>query len=219
MNLAEKSCVLFDFDGTLADTLRGIVSTAEVVLSDMGISEERLKDCPKLVGPPFPAAFTLVFGLSEKDARLATERYRAIYEKLGKSAWPAFAGIDELLRDLQAAGKTLAVVSSKRDPLVRRAVADNGLDGYFDLVLGKTKSEEQEKAESLAEAIASLGKELDDCIMVGDRCYDIIAAKKVGCASIGVLWGKTAEPGELEEAGADVVCQTIDDMRRLLLPS
>ena len=61
---AERTVVVFDFDGTLADTMGGIVEVASGVLRDFGLDEECLADCPKLVGPPFPEAFSEVWARS-----------------------------------------------------------------------------------------------------------------------------------------------------------
>jgi hypothetical protein len=67
-DLAACQLVVFDFDGTLANTAPCIIRTAETVLREAGLPEERMKDVPQLIGPPFPQAFSQVFGYSAKDA-------------------------------------------------------------------------------------------------------------------------------------------------------
>ena len=69
-----RRLVIFDFDGTVADTKPCIVETARRALLDFGMAEEDLGDLGRLVGPPFPYAYTLVYGLSEADAAEVTRR-------------------------------------------------------------------------------------------------------------------------------------------------
>ena len=77
-----RALVLFDFDGTLADTIAGICSTARTVLRAHGIPEEELARVPQIIGPPFPQAFSLVFGLSEGEAAQVTAQAAAGSERL-----------------------------------------------------------------------------------------------------------------------------------------
>ena len=217
VDVTGRTLVVFDFDGTLADTIEGICSTARRVLLAHGISEEGLGDVRRIVGPPFPQAFSLVYGLSEDEAAEVTREYREIYHDLGLEGWPLYPGMRELLEDLRASGRRLAVASSKLEGLVRRAVADNGVDGLFDVCLGKTSDDEVTKAATIARAVSSLGLTADDAVMVGDRHHDVDAATACGVPCVGVTYGGTAAPGELEDAGACAVAHTVDELRQVLL--
>ncbi|MGN0075828.1 MAG: HAD family hydrolase [Parafannyhessea sp.] len=212
-----RRVVVFDFDGTIADSMPSIVATATRVLTDWGLPKERLADVPKLVGPPFPQAFTMVFGLSDSDAREVTRRYREAYEKIGAAAWPAFPGMAGLLDELRAAGRTLAVASSKRTRLLRRGLTDQGLIGRFEFALGKDSDAPQTKAQTLAKVLDTLGVGPDDAVMVGDRFYDVDAATACGMPCVGVTYGHTAPRSELERAGACAVAQSVGELGRVLL--
>ena len=59
--------------------------------------------------------------------------------------------------------------------------------------------------------------ELADAVMIGDRHFDIDAAKALGLDSIGVYWGGCAEEGELENAGADAIVSAVDELKAILL--
>lgn len=217
VDVTGRALVLFDFDGTLADTVDGICSTARTVLRAHGVPEEDLSRVPLIIGPPFPQAFSLVFGLSEEEAAQVTAEYRAIYQDLGLAAWPLYPGMRELLADLRAAGRRLAVASSKREPLVVRAIADNGVTDLFDVCLGKRSDDETSKADTIARAIERLGLTPADAVMVGDRHHDVEAAAACGVPCVGVTYGGTAAPGELEDAGACAVAASVDELRRVLL--
>jgi len=101
VDVSGRRLVIFDFDGTLADTLSGITDTARRVLLERGFDEEGLGDLSRLVGPPFPQAFRLVYGVSEAEAKAITARYREIYGAGGPKLWPAF-------RECQSCSSTCA---------------------------------------------------------------------------------------------------------------
>lgn len=216
-DLTRRSVVIFDYDGTIADTKGHIISTALTVLREWGVPEEELWRVDQLIGPPFPQAYEQVFGLSHEDAVEVTRRYREIYTTYGGEAWPAFDGIAELLADLRAADRRLAVASSKMTRLVERGLSDNGLLDLFDLVRAKEDDEETTKADAIRMVLAHFGAEPTDAVMVGDRHHDVEAALACDVPCVGVLYGETAEPGELQEAGAVVVAQTVDELHVALL--
>ena len=109
-DVASKALVIFDFDGTLVDSMPGIIRTARSVMHEHGWTDEALGDMRRLVGPPFPAAFTEVYGASPEEAMRITEEYRAIYQNLGRDGWPLFDGMRELLWRHKRSGGTLCVV-------------------------------------------------------------------------------------------------------------
>ena len=216
-DLSAKNLVVFDFDGTLVDSMPGIVATARKVMHAHGWSDPELGDMRRLVGPPFPQAFTEVYGLSEEEALQVTKEYRAIYENLGRDGWPLIDGVRELLRDLKAAGKLLATASSKRQFLLERGLETNGVLDLFDCPMAKQADFGDSKEAALGRVLESLGVSASDAVMVGDRCYDARAARACGVDCVGVLYADTAPRSELEEAGCAVVADTVDDLRSILL--
>ena len=217
--LRSKRLVVFDFDGTLADTSPTIMAIARKVLMEHGLPTERLRDVGKLVGPPFPQAFTMVFGYSTEEAQAITDEYRALYWRAGARAWPLFDGMGELLRAIRASGRLLATASSKRQELLERCIRDDAVFDLFDLVRGKRHDDRGTKAETLAEVLGHLGVPAEDAVMVGDRRFDVEAARDNGVACIGVEYGHTAEPGELAGAGAVRVVKSVRELGDVLLGS
>ena len=216
-DLTRKHVVMFDFDGTLADTKRAIVDTATEVLLGFGIPEVELGDVSKIIGPPFPEAFIELYGLSPDDARTVTERYRQRYESLGPSAWPLFDGIAGLLGDLRAAGKKVCVATSKRQHVLEQALRDDGVFDAFDIAFGKPSDIPFTKADTVASVLELLHADADDAVMVGDRLHDVEGAKACGVPCIGVTYGGTGDFEELSGAGACVVVDTVEQLAKVLL--
>ena len=223
MSQPPYDAVIFDFDGTLADTADQIIQTAKQVLSQHGLAKSEYGRLKELIGPPFPQAFSLVFGYSAEEAAQITKEYRAIYGNLGVEAWPLFEGIADLLSGLWKRGVLLGVASSKRDGLLHCALKENKVDELFSCVRGKMNDCEEAKALTLSYVMKDLQKKLPASssarmVMVGDRFYDIDAARSCGIESIGVYYGKTAHAREHEDAGATHIVQTVAELRGLLLP-
>ena len=166
---------------------------------------------------PFPAAFTEVYGVDPEEAMRITEEYRAVYQNLGRDGWPLFDGMRELLGDLRAAGRKVAIASFKRQFLLDRGIDVNGVRDLFDLPLGKERDNGQTKAMIIGDVLGRLGFSPDQAVMVGDRRFDAEAAHEAGLPCVGVTVGHTCEPQELVDAGCCALCDTVDDLRRVLL--
>lgn len=212
-----RRLVIFDFDGTLANTVPVIVRTARTVLARHGLTDDDMGDLTRLVGPPFPQAYSLVYGFSEDEAAQITAEYRAIYRTIGPEAWPLFDGVAGLLRRLRAAGRLTAVASSKQMPMVRTALADNRIADLFDLALGKSSDAEGDKVALIARTLRELGVSADGAVMVGDRHHDVEAAAACGVPCVGVTYGGTGTVEELMGAGAWACADTVEELGRVLL--
>ena len=214
--ISERRYVLFDFDGTLADTMPSITSTAVEVLREWGMTDDEIGDTKRLVGPPFPAAFSMVYGVSEDDAAEITRRSRAIYNVQGPETFPLFDGMGELLDTLRANGRHLAVATSKTASQAERMVRELGIWDKFDAVVGKVRDGRGAKATIIGDALERLGCTADDAVMVGDRFYDVEGAAQLGMPCVGVLFG-TATEAELADAGAAAIARTADEVADALL--
>ena len=217
MDVSGRRVVVFDWDGTVADTLLGITSAAREVLLGFGLAEEELGDLRRLIGPPFPQAYSQVYGLSDEDAMEVTLRYRERYAQGGAGDWPVFAGMCELLAELRASGRLLALASAKRHELVMRQAGDNDVIDSFDAIVGKMSDTATTKEGAIAQALELIGASPGEAVMVGDRDLDVWAAGSLGLPCVGVLYGGTGSRDELEGAGAVAIADTISDLRLILL--
>lgn len=217
MDVSGRKLVVFDFDGTLSNTIEGITSTARTVLRAHGLSGADMGDLRRIVGPPFPEAFSLVYGFSTEEAEQITDEYRAIYNTLGAEAFPAIPGMADLADSLREVGKVLGVASSKRAALLERGMRESGLAPHFDVYLGKLKDGDDTKAKTIVRVMDQTGLGAADAVMVGDRFYDVAAATEVGIPCVGVHYAHTCEVEELWDAGAVAVAETVEELRGILL--
>ncbi len=209
--------ILFDLDGTLSDSAEGIINCVQYALEDMGIKAERA-ELYCFVGPPLRDMFMQKFGMDVETAKRAQSKYRERFSTVGIKENHMYEGIDELLSGLKAAGKRLAVATSKPTEFSREIVEDYGIMPYFELVLGSEfTGERHSKAEVIRDVLAMMGvSDMSSVVMVGDRHYDVEGAAECGVDCVGVYYGY-AEPGELEVAGAVKTVRSVEELKACLL--
>lgn len=213
-SIDERPIVLFDFDGTVANTQPAIMRAVGAVLARHGyeLGEDQLLP---LIGPPLEIGIRLVTDMDEREALDVAAEYRELFSQtVTADDIPLFPGTLELLDALIAAGKRVAVATSRIESSTLDLIAALGLT-QFDVVAGRVPGVRETKADSISAALAALGARPCDAVMVGDRMYDVAGAMELGIPCIGVYSGAAA-PGEHEEAGAVAVCADMVQVGRVL---
>ena len=208
--------LLFDFDGTVFDTLEGITKSVRYALNKRGIDAE-LESLRCFAGPPLADKFMEVYGFTPAEAEQAVRDYRERYRPVGLTECRVFPGIKELLRDLREAGYTLGIATSKPQTMVELLLAREGMMELFDAIVGTGESNSRmTKADVLRGVMGLLGAAPENTVLIGDTKYDVLGARSCGVDCIGVGWGYAAE-GELEAAGAAQIVPDQAAMRALFL--
>ena len=94
--------MLFDFDGTVADTGRAVMTSTRKTLAARGFSEAQMGDLRRMIGPPLWKSFHDFYGFSREESLVVADEYRAFFDELGPEEYPVFDGIPELLDGLTA---------------------------------------------------------------------------------------------------------------------
>lgn len=212
--LSEYPVVLFDFDGTVADTQPAIFRVAAQIMREHGYDPDPSKML-SMIGPPLEEGFSLVCGMDEAEARECADAYRSLFSQtVTPDEYPLMPGMRELLDGLVASGRRLAVATSRMEVSAREMVASLGLT-QFEAVVGRVHGVGYSKSESIEGALSALRVPARDAIMVGDRMHDVIGAREWEMPCIG-LYSGAAYPGELEEAGAIATCHSVEELGCLL---
>ena len=160
-----------------------------------------------------------------RSERLATaiDKYRERFATQGIFENEIYPGIPQMLADLKAKGKKLAIASSKPTLFVEQILEHFEIGKYFDHVVGSnmdgTRGTKEEVVEETLRQMLTVemtpAQKRDAVAMVGDRKFDIEGARAHGITSVGVLFGYAPE-GELEEAGADYIVNSVRSLQVLL---
>ena len=212
------SYLLFDLDGTLTNPQEGITKCVQHALRAFQIDEPDLEKLIPFIGPPLIQSFMEFYQFTEEQAREAVAVYRERFGTVGLFENFPYPGIAEMLKQLQAQGKILAVASSKPTIYVRRILEKFKLAPYFQVIEGSNLDGTRvDKKEVIAEVLNQLGNpSADQLLMIGDRKFDVIGAKEMGFGCAGVRFG-FASPGELEDSGAVFIADTVEELHQYLI--
>lgn len=207
---------LFDLDGTLTDPKEGITKSFRYALEKMGVESPELTVLEQYIGPPLVKSFQQYF--SEEEAKQAVAYYRERYREIGIFENGVYDGIEDVLKTAKAKGKRLALATSKPQHFAQIIMDHYGLSQYIDVLVG-ARDDTQTKADVIRQVFAEAGLDEESkkqAVMVGDRLHDIEGAKQCGIDSLGVRFGYAKE-NELEEAGADYIVATTEELQAFVL--
>lgn len=189
--------ILFDLDGTLIYSHKGIYSCIRYALEALGEREPSETLLRKCIGPSLMYSFTEIFGLDEERAALATAKYREKYSVTGVYENEPIEGVSEGLECLKQFGYQLAMATSK-PKIYADIVAERwGFSKYLSVQVGSgIDGSFPTKGSVIAEAVRQFGASADECLMVGDRFHDRDGAAENGmdCALLRVGYAEEGEP-------------------------
>ena len=213
--------VLFDLDGTLADTAPDLAASLNQLLEE----ERRLKKpfaqlrryaslgARGMVGAGFGD------GLSDTESERLIERFLAIYKDRLHDQTRLFPGARRTLRVLRQKGTRWGIVTNKSgyfaEPLLRRL-------GIFDdancLVYGDTTAHKKPSPEPLLHAVRQLGLGARDCVYVGDGQRDVEAARNANMPVLAAAYGYRPEHEDVSQWNADAVLNDVTELIAWLDP-
>jgi N-acetyl-D-muramate 6-phosphate phosphatase len=223
LNVTQVQAILFDVDGTLADT-----------------DDEYVRRVARLMGPlrwlfprQDPTAFlrwgvmsiespmNVLFGLPDTlglDEKLVAFSNWLEDRRPRRSAshFVLMAGARELLEALSAR-YPLGVVTARPERQTLDFIDQFGLRPYFRIIASaQTAPRTKPYPDPIFCAASTLGVPPQNCLMVGDTTVDILAGKRAGAQAVGVLCGFGERP-ELERCGADLILPTTADLLQAML--
>ncbi len=210
--------VLFDLDGTITDPFEGITNSIIYALKKFGIEETDKNKLAAFIGPPLVDSFAKYYGFSHGCALASVGYYREYYGDKGIFECMLYDGIAELLRQLKDSGVKVIMATSKPEFFAEKLMKHYEIDGCFAAICGATMNEKRtNKDEVIAYALEKAGVDNpDDCILVGDRKFDVDGAKKFGMKSVGVTYGYGSRE-EIEKADPTFIAHSVEQLKQILM--
>ena len=182
----QVQAILFDLDGTLIDTNELIIQTFQTVLDERFPGKYSRETILPFLGPPLYETFQQV-DPTQVDELIAA--YRKWNVENHDAMVQAFPGVIETLAKLHARGIKLAIVSTKRNEMIERALNLMNVRQYFTAVIGLDDVKNAKPdPEPVQLALSKLNVEPEHALMVGDNFHDIVAARAAGVDSVAVAW-------------------------------
>jgi phosphoglycolate phosphatase len=198
---------IFDFDGVIIDSRQPVETAINGALLAHGFAPRSAAETARFIGPPALSAFAELTGAAE-DSELVVAcvaTYHDIFARVYLEQTRLIDGMPELLRSLTL---PLALATSKARQFVAPLLEHFGIE--FAVVSAPMLAEP--KAETVARAQRELGAR--NPVVVGDRHYDIEAARACGLRAIGVTWG-IGDRDELRSA--DIIVERPAELHALLV--
>ncbi|MEI6100594.1 MAG: HAD hydrolase-like protein [Eubacteriales bacterium] len=181
--------VLFDFDGTLADSSKIILPCIENAYRQLGMPVPSDNILRKFIGPPLQESFQII-GMPDELIERAVSIYRQTFNNNKFEDMLLFDGIRDLLLALQNAGTRLAVASVRIEDKLQEICMQLGLDNYFEKVCGRVDTEGVlTKADVVRRSLEMLGNPAGRTVLIGDSKFDEEGAEEMGIDFIAVLYG------------------------------
>lgn len=213
MNLLARGTVLFDLDGTIADTVPLIIASFKRTVSELLGWEPTVDQCREWIGRSLRETFEgLAPGRSDELIAHYLEWNLANHREYVRP----FQGVDGLIDALAASGRNYGVATSKRSESALVSLECVGLTGRIPLLATEEDTSEHKPAPApLLHALARVGVRADDAIYVGDAVVDMQAAHAARVAPVAVTWG-AATAAELAATNPVAIVHSVDELRELL---
>ena len=207
-----------DLDGTLTDPKIGITKSIRYAMNKLGQPISEKVDLDWTIGPSLWYSFEKM-GLNSDDADKAVNYYRERYTKIGLFENHVYPGIPKALEELKANHLKMYLMTSKPHSYAKKITAHFGISKFLTYEFGsELDGTNIDKADLIKNALRLLKIPAKDAVMVGDRKYDIIGAKKNAVKTIGVSWGYGSDV-ELKKAKPDYIVNNPLELTKTILNS
>ena len=187
---------IFDWDGTLMDSVGRIVSCVQGAARDCELAVPTPTQVRQIIGLSLDVAMSRLFPLcsdsgatsDERQIAALIDRYRHHYLHDATPS-PLFAGAGELLHDWQSQGLQLAVATGKSRRGLDRVLDETGLRPLFVTSRGADEANSKPDPLMLEQILAELGLSPRQAVMIGDSVHDMAMAEAICMPRIGVTWG------------------------------
>lgn len=218
--LENKKGIIFDLDGTLADTMSAITEAINMTMRHFSFPERTEPEVKKAIGN---GARMLVKRLvpeeyAEDDDKIneALKHYNAMYALTYLHTTEMYDGMDETVRALLNKGIKVTVFSNKQDAYVKGLVKQFFQNGEISIAIGQTDDiPVKPDPTGVRMILDELSLTAEECVFVGDSGVDVKTAENSGMDFIGAAWGFCGREA-LEKLGADTVADTPNEITKIL---
>lgn len=182
--------LVFDWDGTLMDSIHRIVASMEAAASDIGLAPLRRADVLNIIGLGLPEAIARLFPLATPEVRVQfADRYRHYFVEASPVPAPLFPGAAETLEQLTAHGYRLAVATGKARRGLDRALADTGCAHFFHASRCADEVKSKPHPQMLLDLVAEFDVAPQRTLMIGDTEFDMQMAVAANVPALAVSYG------------------------------
>lgn len=207
--------LIFDLDGTLANTLMDLADATNYALEQLGYETRDYSKFNHYVGNGMKKLLIRASGNPNIDNDSLQKLYDVFIKRYSAHYCDktiVYENETEVIDKLINKGYKLAVITNKVDHMAKTVVKKLYGDNKFSIVLGQCDAYPTKPDRTVVDiALKEMGVRADECLFIGDSDVDIFTGRNAGMKTVGVLWGfRTKE--ELISAGADYIIEKPEDL-------
>lgn len=210
------SLVVFDWDGTVMDSIGRIVSSMQAAAQKSELLVPSAFAVKQIIGLSLDPAFNALFpGINDEKRQQLFEHYRDHYVLHDTTPTPLFDGVEQVLKQLKEQNILLAVATGKARKGLVRMFAETGLAHYFDTSRCADEAQSKPHPDMLQQILQELEIKVEHAVMVGDTSHDMKMAQAIAMPRIGVTHG-VHDRDVLSQFAPKAIIDTIPELLRVL---
>ncbi|WP_434673860.1 HAD-IIIA family hydrolase [Pseudomonas sp. R1-15] len=204
--------LIFDWDGTLANSIGRIVESMHVASDRTGFARRDDFAVKGIIGLGLPEAIRSLYPeIADEELSVFRQHYADHYIALEAEPSPLFDGVADTLQALREEGYHLAVATGKARRGLDRVLKSHGWDDYFDITRAADETASKPHPLMLEQILAHCNVRPEQALMVGDSSFDLQMARNAGMGSVAVSYGAQT----IEALRAFEPCLAIDHFPEL----
>ena len=209
--------VVWDFDGTLADTRTVIVNSFTQVFAERGLGACDTVALQRLIGLPLIEAFARMTGVTDRrDLDEFVGHYRDVFATRVATESNLFDGVAEVLDAAVASGRACAIATSRGRVSLEQMVDQFGIaDRFVAVVCDEDVTNPKPHPEMVQRISGLVGVAPERALLVGDTTFDLAMGREAGAVTCGVTWGNQSA-ALLATEHPDHLVDTVDELARLV---
>ena len=219
LNKKNNKLLLFDYDGTLADSAQMIIDGTIEAFNRSGLATPEPEEIKAGIGQKLDIAIKRYLPLEHKGILDEVIRhYRQWYVEKdleGKQFEPLFENIKPVLELLHKDGWHLGIATNKSSRGLRRGLQHHEIEKFFSIVMTTDNFIPKPNKAMAMHALQTLKIQKSEAFMIGDTVHDIKMGKNAKINTIGVTWGYNTQE-ELYQENADYVINDLNELVKIL---
>jgi phosphoglycolate phosphatase len=208
--------ILFDFDGTLADTQEGILATEREMLRRMGFTEPAREQMCSAIGLPLPESLRIGCDIPDERVDEAVKLYRDLFFDYAPQHIVIFEGVKETLAAFAKRGIRMAIATSRSSNSLTAILETHQLADYFpERVTADCGIKAKPAPDMVLYLLDKMAIKAEETLVVGDTTFDLLMGKGAGCLTAGVSYGNHSRE-MLATARPDWIVDRFPDLMPLL---
>jgi phosphoglycolate phosphatase len=208
--------VIFDWDGTLVDSVEHIADSLHQAATDLGYPALEREAYRDIIGLGMVEALEKLYpGISHAEMNRIREGYAGYFFSKTTTPQNVFEGMADVVADLCGSGRRCSVATGKSRRGLDSALVSSGLGSHFEITRCADETRSKPDPAMLEEILNFYRIDPAEAVMIGDTRYDLEMAQRIGMPSIGVEWG-VHKRDVLGDYSPHAIVDTVPGLRRVL---